>query len=316
MLKLFSGNRTIVLLLLPLFLGLFHFLNITTGFYTKDSNLFGYWDVFFKMSTFNTNFFAALLVLINAIVLNRIFNKSNFFDRITYLIAPCYVVFISFFGISYSLNGVLLAHLFLILMLQQLFNLNQNEARISTVFNIMLLGGLACSVLPVLLFILPFMLGIIRFMRPLSFRDIMVGILASVLPYFYHLSAIYLLDWPSLDVSFYAEKSMLRGDWPVVLGILFFASIIGLAAFITQWQKSAIRSKRQFQMLLVLFIVLLLISIFYLLSFQQISLFSLLLLPLCLLLPFAFRSETLGMASSGVFYLLLSFSVIKFFIFS
>ncbi len=316
MLKLFSGNRTIVLLLLPLFLGLFHFLNITTRFYTTDSNVFGYWDGFLKISMFNTNLCATLLVLINAIVLNRIFNKSNFFDRITYLVAPCYVVFISFFGISFTLNGVLIAHFFLILMIQQLFNLKQNETRISTVFNIMLLGGLASSVLPALLLMLPFLLAIVRFMRPLSFRDVIVGILASALPFFYHLSAIYLLGWPSLDVSLYPEKGLLRADWLVVLGVLFFASIIGFVAFISQWQKSAIRSKRQFQMLLVLFIVLLLISIFYMLSFQQISFFSLLLLPLCLLLPFAFRSETLGMASSGVFYLLLSFSVIKFFIFS
>jgi hypothetical protein len=231
-------------------------------------------------------------------------------------VAPCYVVFISFFGISFTLNGVLIAHFFLILMIQQLFNLNQNEAKVSTVFNIMLLGGLASSVLPTLLLMLPFMLGIIRFMRPLSFRDVIVGILASALPFFYHLSAIYLLGWPILDVSLSPEEGLLRADWLVVLGILFFASIIGFVAFRSQWQKSAIRSKRQFQMLLVLYIVLLLISISYMLSFQQISFFSLLLLPLCLLLPFAFRSETLGMASSGVFYLLLSFSVIKFFIFS
>ena len=111
-------------------------------------------------------------------------------------------------------------------------------------------------------------------------------------------------------------ESSLNEDWLVVLGLLAISAIIGFIAFMSQWQKSAIRTKRQFQMLLVLFVSFLILASIHLVSFQQMDFFSLLLLPTCLLLPFGFRSESLGMAASGAFYMLLAFSVMKFFIFT
>ena len=316
MLKLFSGNRTIVLLFLPLLLALFHFLDFTNDFYTDESVDFGFWNGFINFHTFDSRFFAATLVLVNAILLNRIFNRSNFFDKITFLLAPCYVVFMSFFAVSFSLNGMLLTHLFLILMLQQFFELSQNESQISVIFNILFFGGLAVSFVPPLLILLPFFLLLVRFIRPLTIRDVFVGLMASILPFVYIVSIIYLLDSPALKVSFFSYNGSIHGEWFVVLGILGIASIMSFIAFFAQWQKSAIRSKRQFQMLLSFFLLLLFLSLYYVLSFQHIAFFSLLLLPLSLVLPFAFRSEAIGMATSGMFYLLLTFSVIKFFIFS
>jgi|SaaInlStandDraft_1057018.scaffolds.fasta_scaffold01984_10 hypothetical protein len=316
LLKLFSGNRTIVLLFLPVLLALFHFLNFTNDFYTDESVDFGFWNGFIDFQNFDSRYFAATLILVNAILLNRIFNRSNFFDKITFLIAPCYVVFMSFFAVSFTLNGMLFAHFFFILMLQQFFELSQNESQVSIVFNILLFGGLAASFVPPLLMLLPFFLLLIRFLRPLTIRDVLVGLMASTLPFVYLFSIVYLLDSPALKVSFFSSNTSIHGEWFVVVGILSIASIMGFTAFLSQWQKSAIRSKRQFQMLLSLFLLLLFLSLFYVLSFQHIAFFSLLLLPLSLVLPFAFRSDSIGMATSGVFYLLLTFSVIKFFIFS
>lgn len=315
-LKLFSGNRTIVLLLLPVFLFFYHFLNYTNEFYANNVLNFGFWNDFFHSSYNGLNFLSALLILMNGIVLNKLFNRSNFFDRITYLIAPFYLVLMTFFEVGFTFCGMLVAHTFLIFMLQQLFELNQNDDSKSTIFNVMFLAGVAATFLPSLIFVMPLFLIMIRCIRPLRFRDILVGLIAGVLPFVYLYAAFYILGYSDLPTVFRYTVNALNGDWLVVLGVLTVAAILGFVTFMSQWQKSAIRTKRQFQMLLVFFFSFLIFAFIHLLSFQQIDFFSLLLLPISILLPFAFRSESMGMATNGAFYMLIVFSVMKFFIFA
>ena len=315
-LKLFSGNRTIVLLLLPVFLFFYHFLNYTNEFYANNVLNFGFWNDFFHSSYNGLNFLSALLILMNGIVLNKLFNRSNFFDRITYLIAPFYLVLMTFFEVGFTFCGMLVAHTFLIFMLQQLFELNQNDDSKSTIFNVMFLAGAAATFLPSLIFVMPLFLIMIRCIRPLRFRDILVGLIAGVLPFVYLYAAFYILGYSDLPTVFRYTVNALNGDWLVVLGVLTVAAILGFVTFMSQWQKSAIRTKRQFQMLLVFFFSFLIFAFIHLLSFQQIDFFSLLLLPISILLPFAFRSESMGMTTNGAFYMLIVFSVMKFFIFA
>ena len=316
MLKLFSGNRTVVLLLLPLFISLYHFVNYTSDFYSNQELNFGAWNEFFHSFHIEMNSVSAFLVLMNAILLNRLFNRSNFFDRITYLIAPFYLVLMTFFETAFTFGGMLVAHFFLIFMLQQLFELHQNDESKSHLFNAMFLAGVAATFLPSIIFVLPMILVMIRCIRPLRFRDVLVGLIAAVLPFIYLYAAFYILGYSNYPAILNSIESSLNGDWLVVIGLLAISATIGFISFLSQWQKSAIRTKSQFQMLLVLFVSFLILALVHLLSFQQMDFFSLLLLPICLLLPFAFRSESLGMAASGAFYLLLVFSVMKFFIFA
>lgn len=252
----------------------------------------------------------------NGIVLNKLFNRSNFFDRITYLIAPFYLVLMTFFEVGFTFCGMLVAHTFLIFMLQQLFELNQNDDSKSTIFNVMFLAGVAATFLPSLIFVMPLFLIMIRCIRPLRFRDILIGLIAGVLPFVYLYAAFYILGYSDLPTVFRYTVNALNGDWLVVLGVLTVAAVLGFVTFMSQWQKSAIRTKRQFQMLLVFFFSFLIFAFIHLLSFQQIDFFSLLLLPISILLPFAFRSESMGMATNGAFYMLIVFSVMKFFIFA
>lgn len=316
MLKLFSGNRTIVLLVLPIFIFLFHFLNYTNEFYVNQTMDFGVWNDFFDSLSTELNWFSGPVLLTNAILLNNIFNRTNFFDRITYLIAPLYLVLMTFFEASFTFSAMLIAHTFLIFMLQQLFELKQNDESKSTIFNVMFLAGVSTTFLPSLIFILPMILVSIRFIRQLGFRDVLVGLIAAVIPFIYVYASFYVLGYSEAPIFFRYSERILSGDWLVVLGLTAISALAGFLTFMSQWQKFAIRTKRQFQMLLVLFFTFLILASIHLLSFQQIDFFSLLLLPICLLLPFAFRSETMAIAASGAFYMLLVFSVMKFFIFA
>jgi len=315
-LKLFSGNRTAVLLLLPIFIFLFHFLNYTNEFYVNQTINFGVWNEFFTSLSAQLNWFSGPLLLVNAILLNNLFNRSNFFDRITYLIAPLYLVLMTFFEIAFTFSGMLVAHTFLIFMLQQLFELKQNDESKSTIFNVMFLAGVSTTFVPSLTFILPMILVMIRCIRQLYFRDVLVGLIAAAIPFFYVYASFYVLGYSDVPILFRYSENILNGDWLVVLGLMAISALIGFLTFMSQWQKCAIRTKKQFQMLLVLFFTFLILASIHLLSFQQIDFFSLLLMPISLLLPFAFRSESMGMAASGAFYMLLAFSVMKFFIFA
>ena len=277
---------------------------------------FGVWNDFFDSLSTELNWFSGPVLLINAILLNNIFNRSNFFDRITYLIAPLYLVLMTFFEASFTFSAMLVAHTFLIFMLQQLFELKQNDESKSTIFNVMFLAGVSTTFLPSLIFILPMILVSIRFIRQLGFRDVLVGLIAAVIPFIYVYASFYVLGYSEVPIFFRYSERVLNGDWLVVLGLMAISAVAGFLNFMSQWQKFAIRTKRQFQMLLVLFFTFLILASIHLLSFQQIDFFSLLLLPICLLLPFAFRSETMAMAASGAFYMLLVFSVMKFFIFA
>ncbi len=277
---------------------------------------FGVWNDFFDSLSAELNWFSGPVLLINAILLNNIFNRSNFFDRITYLIAPLYLVLMTFFEASFTFSAMLVAHTFLIFMLQQLFELKQNDESKSTIFNVMFLAGVSTTFLPSLIFILPMILVSIRFIRQLGFRDVLVGLIAAAIPFIYVYASFYVLGYSEVPIFFRYSERILNGDWLVVLGLMAISAVAGFLTFMSQWQKFAIRTKRQFQMLLVLFFTFLILASIHLLSFQQIDFFSLLLLPICLLLPFAFRSETMAMAASGAFYMLLVFSVMKFFIFA
>lgn len=315
-LKLFSGNRTIVLLLLPIFLVFYHFLNYANEFYINTTLNFGLWNQFFDFSDNGLSSFSAIFILINSIVLNKLFNRSNFFDRITYLTAPLYLVLITFFEVGFTFSGILVAHTLLIFMLQQLFESNHNDESKYTIFNVMFLAGAAATFLPSLIFAAPFFLIMIRCIRPLSFRDLIVGLIAGVLPFVYLYAAFYILGYSDVPTVIWYTKNVLNEDWLFVIGILTVAAILGFVTFMSQWKKSAIRTKRQFQMLLVFFFTFLVVALIHLLSFQQIDFLSLLLLPISILLPFAFSSESVGMAAIGAFYMLIFFSVMKFFIFS
>lgn len=316
MLKLFSGNRTIVLLVLPIFIFLFHFLNHTNEFYVNQTINFGVWNNFFDSLSTELNWFSGPVLLMNAILLNNLFNRSNFFDHITYIIAPLYLVLMTFFEANFTFSGTLIAHIFLICMLQQLFELKQNDESKSTIFNVMFLAGVSTTFLPSLIFILPMILVSIRCIRQLGFRDLLVGLIAAAIPFIYVYASFYVLGYSEARIFFSYSERILNGDWFVVIGLMAISAIAGFLSFMSQWQKFAIRTKRQFQMLLILFFTFLILASIHLLSFQQIDFFSLLLLPICLLLPFAFRSETMAMAASGAFYMLLVFSVMKFFIFA
>ena len=156
MIRLFLENRVGALLVLPFFVGFYVLLNSQFPYYqmSVQTNL-GFWSDLFSGSFWLNSLLGGLFILINAISLNWIFNSHEFLDRNSYIVSLLYVVTMSFYHSFYSIDGLLLAQTFIILMLSQFFQLKQNVDGRRNVFNGFFCAGVAAifhpmSLLPIL----------------------------------------------------------------------------------------------------------------------------------------------------------------------
>lgn len=317
MIRLFLENRIGVLLLLPVIITIYFLLNYQTGYYlpSVEVNL-GLWNI----KTLDVTIFSlisAFLILVNAVGLNILININEFFEKNAYIVSLLYVVTMSFYHSFYSLNGSLIAHSFLILMLFQFFKLKQNVDGRAQVFNGALFAGVAATFFPPLLISLPFIITMILIIRPFYLREMLLCIFGFVTPVFFALVYIWnyksVIDWMILDDK---SNTQLQTDFivsMVVFAVLLTLSIFSLSA---RLQKSSIRLKKQIQIIWVLIVLAIFLGVVDFLFFKQIERFSLLMIPLSILLSYSFYHKNYGIVSTVVFYLTMLYSVLKFFIFS
>ncbi len=317
MIRLFLENRIGVLFLLPVIITIYFFLNYHTGYYlpSVEVNL-GLWNI----KTLDVTIFSlisAFLILVNAVGLNILININEFFDKNAYIVSLLYVVTMSFYHSFYSLNGSLIAHTFIILMLYQFFKLKQNIDGRAQVFNGALFAGVAATFFPPLLISLPFIITMVLIIRPFYLRETFLCIFGFGTPIIFALVYVWTsnteINWMILDDK---TNSQLQTDFivsMVVFAVLLTLSIFSLSA---RLQKSSIRLKKQIQIIWVLIILAIFLGVVDFLFFKQIERFSLLMIPLSILLSYSFYHKNYGIVSSVVFYLTMLYSVLKFFIFS
>lgn len=317
MIRLFLENRIGVLLLLPVIIAIYFLLNFQTGYYLPSAEInLGLWNsqlvdatIFSVISTF--------LILLNAVGLNILFNINEFFDKNTYIVSLLYVVTMSFYHSFYSLNGSLIAHSFLILMLYQFFKLKQNVDGRAQVFNGALFAGVAATFFPPLLISLPFIFVMILIIRPFYLREILLSIFGFITPVIFAVVYVWTsntrIDWMILD-----DKTNFQLQTDFIVSMVVFAVLLTLSVFSlsARLQKSSIRLKKQIQIIWVLIVLSVFLGVVDFLFFKQIERFSVLMIPLSILLSYSFYHKNYGIVSTVVFYLTMLYSVLKFFIFS
>lgn len=317
MIRLFLENRIGVLLLLPVIITVYLLLNYQTGYYLSSNEVsLGLWNSQ-KMNVTSFGIVSSFIVLINAVGLNILFNINEFFDKNAYIVSLLYVVTMSFYHSFYSLNGSLLAHSFLILMLYQFFKLKQNVDGRAQVFNGSLFAGIAATFFPPLLISLPFILVMILIIRPFYFREMLLSIFGFITPIIFAL--VYLwsirstIDWRILDDK---ANYQFQTDFIVSMVVFFILLTLSFFSLSARLQKSSIRLKKQIQLIWVLIVLAVFLGVVDFLFFKQIERFSLLMIPLSILLSYSFYHKNYGIVSTVVFYLTMLYSVLKFFIFS
>ena len=97
MVRLFLGNRAGVLLLLPFLIGGYFALNNLTGYYLQEKTInLGLWGESIVIYPLISAITASLIVFINAVAINWIYNTNEFLERNSYLSSLLYIVLMSF----------------------------------------------------------------------------------------------------------------------------------------------------------------------------------------------------------------------------
>lgn len=316
MVKLFLGNRAGVLLLIPIIALVYVLLNLQTNYYVQEatSNL-GLWGESIVLYPLKATIFAAVLVCLNAFIINWIYNTNEFLERNSYMASLLYVVLMSFYHSFYSVDGLLIAHTFIILMLYQLFKLRQNEDGRRYVFNAGLFAGLAASFHPPMVVLFPFVMIMVWNIRPFVLRETILGLVGFGIPLLY--AGVFLwysghkIELRILEQSTnYTKKQTDFLVTSVLFTLLFILSLVSIQG---RMKKSSIRLKKYIRILYWLLLVAIIFGVIDFIIYFQIERFSFLMIPLSFFLTFSFSNKTFGLMASILFHLTMGYSMINFF---
>ncbi len=276
---------------------------------------FGFWGNF-SIEPLISQVLASLVVILNAIGLNAVFNWNQFLERNSFMPSLLYVVLMSFYHSFYDVDGLLIAHTFLILSLYQIYFLRQNEDGRRAVFNASFFAGIAATFHPPLIGYLPFYFIMIWTIRPFILREILLCISGFIVPLLY--ASFYLFySGNSLDMSIFKQSTNFQRqqfDFLVTLVIFVLSLILSFLSIQAHIRKSSIRLKKLTRVLWFMVIAGLLIGLIDFITHNQIQRFSLIMIPLSFFLTFSYFHKTLSSVAIGLFYITLCYSVIKFFL--
>ncbi|MBU2019813.1 MAG: hypothetical protein KJ941_09215 [Bacteroidetes bacterium] len=317
MIKLFVGNRPIVLLLIPVIIGVLVVVNLFSDYYTYSefTNL-GMWGSSFQFPYGLTITIGPLLVLLNSTLLSRLFNSNGLLDKNTYITSLLYVVYFGFYHSFYQADGLLIAHTFLIATLYQLFKLHQNSDGRKNVFNAGFMAGVAITFHPASILFFPFIYFSVLVIRPFVLRELLLLVAGFLVPIIY--GSIYLwftsgeIDLQLLtDATGYEKKQI---DFLVTAALFALSVLFSFLALSKQSQKTSIRTKKLNRVLLWVAISSLFLGLYDYIYFRQIERFSLTIIPLSIFLTFAFTNKSYFAFAKALFYIVLIYSILKLFL--
>lgn len=247
MIKLFGSNQPLVLVLIPIMvLGHFTLDVFFPSFELLASGQENLWQLDFnKLSTLYSRIGAFVLITVNAILVNRVFNTHEFYERNNFLPSFIYLLLVFLFPLSLRMQEDLIAHTFFILSLSKLFDIKQNDDARKSTFLSGLFLGCAVTFLPIYIYFLLFLWMGTLSIRPFVFREFLLPLIGVALP----------LGWVAfIDLNFYIDfitfKSSLDysrfGNYLIFIPhiIVVALSIIGYKNILERRLKSSIRYKR------------------------------------------------------------------------
>lgn len=314
MLRIFYGNRSFALLILPLLVVGYAALNFWKPYHLPDSVAhFGFWGNFLPQAHLVSQIVAPILILTGAIVLNSLFNRNDFMERNNFLTVLLYVTFMSAFHAFYFLDGFAIAQLFFIFALHQIFQLYQNEDGRRHVFNAAFLLGVACTFYPLMITVAVVVFWVIWVIRPFIMRESMLIVVGFLVPLMYAgmYSSYMGIKIKNAHISSAAAELKLE-DVLIVGGLAFMMILLSVRRISLKVQQSSIRLKKHFRILLILINYTLLLTVLEYFIFHKKEALALVFVPLMFVLPFAFGYKKLKETPAIVYYLLFFFSVCKF----
>lgn len=314
--RVFFGNRSLVLLMLPLLLAAFYLLNYFTDYYVAPEYIsLGLWGDLY-LNPYISSILALGLILIQAISLNIVFNKNEFMERNTYFVALFYLLFTSQFQLFYQLSGLGLALLLCGLSMFQILKLNQNEEGRRNVFNAALFLGTAATFFPFLVLWFPFLFALIWILRPFVFREFILALIGLALPFAYVAEYYFItnqhIDWTQIFKDVDTVENLHHFLTFIAIVSLVFIGCLGL--IFKKLRQSSIRLKKILRVLVIILFGALLLGIIQYVLIQELNGIVFSILPLGFLITYGFGDREPEQISELLTYILIIFSCGKFFL--
>ena len=318
MLRLFLDNRVWVLLLLPAILALYlisYFLGYQAPFGQEHpaTQLLPYFANL-SMAHVLAHF---LMLLLNAVALNWVFNGREFLEKNTFIVSLNYLIFASFFHSWGQASWLFVAHLCCILGLGLFFGVKPQQNSKKAAFNASFAFGLSVLFEPEFVVLLPLLLLMFLVLRGYFWRELLLIVIGFLLP-ISGVYSYYYLSGESIQINYFPEFAYYNASWQDfsfmgLLSLVFIFSLLGLRA---RLHKASLKLKKQTQILtaFTFFVFAIGVAAFFLSG--QIGLLSLTILPFSFYFSYALLSSSLGISSHLFFYILFVFSLLKFILFT
>lgn len=313
--RLFLDNRVWVLLLLPLVLSLY-LISFLFGFddiYGLNKTTLSIVEPFLHQLPSAHILAHFLMLLINALALNWVFNSYEFLEKNTYIISLLYVIFTSFFHNWGDPSWLFVAHLCGIFGFGVLFGIKPQQNAKKQAFNAGFLFGLSLFFETSFVLLLPIFLILLLILRGVQIRELLLLTIGYLLPLGFYVSLYFItkgaLPNLPLPVSSFYRPNWFETTCLAIIVALFGFSLLGLRA---RLGKASLRLKKQTQILTVFMFLCALLGFATLFFWGQPALLSLLVLPFSFYFAYALLSSSLGISSHLFFYIIFTFSILKF----
>jgi hypothetical protein len=216
----------------------------------------------YALSPFTNVMLAALLVLVQALLLNRVVNQFNLLGKPSYLPALMYVTISALFTPFLMLSAPLICNFLVIWMLSKLFSLYQGDEVKSAAYDLGMIVALGTLIyLPFIYLFLAVWIALIIF-RPFNWRE-WVSVIMGFVTVFFFLAVFYYLNdrlsqfvniWLPLGTKFPNSISISAYQYVLLVPVTF---ILVLSAYKLQQSffKSYVHIRKSFQLLLVMFVI-------------------------------------------------------------
>lgn len=322
MIRLFSGNNVIALILLPFLIAGYillnqGFLGFTNDFFELSSTIdLGLWGGVPSPPSIWVRIVSGAIILLNALGLNYLFNANVFYEKNTYIVSLLYVILMSFYHSFYQLDGVIIAQSFLILTLFQLFRLENNADGRATSFNAGFFFGIAASFHPSLIFVFPILWFMILRIRPFVLREMLLALVGFAVPLIYGFSYTLWkeeqINWNFIETSInYSQKQLI---FLSSMALFIVAGLLSLYGLSTRNITSSIRFRKLTSIVLMFLLIGIGLGVIEIIFLKQYEWFSFTTISLALFLPFSFFYKSTQLFARMLFYVIFLFSIFKFFI--
>ena len=316
-LKPFLSNQPFaLLLLLPVIAG-FYLLNVFFPYHHIFTEIdLGLWGNTDLLSNQWISIVSALIVGLNALQLNVLFNRYEFLERNNYAPSIFYVVLMSFSHCFYQPDGLLMVHVCWLQVIRLIFQIRTGEDNRKQITNAAFFVGLAATFHPPSAGLLALFWFAVWALKSFNFREWALSIIGFSVPV---INAL-LFWWFSghrIDANLLRYESIVHHEvivYYATSGMVFILFLLSIAGIQIRLQKSSIRYKKLNRALLWVLAGGLLLGTSDILFYQQLEWFNFLFIGLSFFYTFAFIHKFWRRVATIFFYLTFLLAVVKFFL--